>query len=205
VIELDRGQFLRLGAGGLAAATAAAGLMPAAASAALPAPAPAGDDEAYFSFATVAERASRDFYRAAYARRGAGFTALERRHLQTVATAKRTHIMRLDAVLGADAPLSGDFVTVLPKAALTTRPRILALASKLETLLVRVYLSGVGAVSDPASRLLLGRLLTYDAQALTWLQVAAGHPSPSGLEGPIDLEQAAAQLDKYLSTPDSPD
>ncbi|HEX4365004.1 MAG TPA: ferritin-like domain-containing protein [Solirubrobacteraceae bacterium] len=164
---------------------------------------PAGDDEAYFSFATVAERASRDLYRASYARKG--FTALERRHLHAVATAKRAHIMRLDAVLGADAPLSGDFVTVLPKGGLTTRPRILALAAKLETLLVRVYLSGVGAVSDPASRLLLGRLLTYDAQALTWLQVAAGHPSPSGLEGPIDLERAAAQLDKYLSTPDSPD
>lgn len=54
MIELDRGAFLRLGAGGLLVA-AATSLIPASAGAAAPTPTPRGDDAAFLSFATVAE------------------------------------------------------------------------------------------------------------------------------------------------------
>jgi hypothetical protein len=204
VIELDRGDFLRLGVGGLVVA-AAGGLLPATAAAGLPAPTPQDDDIAFLSFATIAERASRDIYRAAYKQAGTGLTTAERGHLNKVAAAKRAHIERLDAVLGADAPLTADFVTVLPDGAVKTKARALSLAAKLETLLIGVYLNGVGYAEDAATRLFLGRLLAYDTQSLGWLNLRQGRPSPSGLLSPIDLEPAADALDGFLSTPDFPD
>lgn len=204
MIELDRGDFLRLGAGGLVVATAG-GMVPATAGAQLPAPAPKEDDVAFLSFATTAERTSRDIYRAAFKQRGAGFSPGERRHLNRVASAKRAHIMRLDSALGPDAPLPGDFVSVLPEGSVATKALALALATQFETLLVRVYLNGVGFAVDPATRLLLGRLLGFDAQALAWLRLRAGKSAPSGLSDPIELEAAAEALDGFLSTPDFPD
>lgn len=204
MIELDRGGFLRLGAGGLLLA-AAGGLSPVPAGAQVPLPRPQDDDVSYLSFAAVAERASRDFYRAAYRRRGAGFSPSERHHLERVATTKRAHIVRIDAALGADAPLTADFVTVLPKNAVAKKTRALALGRQLETLLVRVYLQGIGYASDSATRLFLGRLMGYDAQALCWLELRAGMAAPTGLASPIDLEPAADALDRFLSTPDFPD
>jgi hypothetical protein len=204
VIELDRGDFLRLGAGGLVAAVAT-GLVAAPADAALPAPTPQGDDAAFLSFATVAERASRDFYRAAFKQAGTGLDQTQRRHVNRVATGKRAHILRLDAALGPDAPLTSDFVTVLPKGAVTTKARIYALGQQLELLLVRVYLNGVAYAQDSSTRLLLGRLLAYDVEQLAWLRAHAGKVSPAGLLSPIDLEPAADQLDQFLSTPDFPD
>jgi hypothetical protein len=203
-MELDRGDFLRLGAGGLIAA-AASGLVPATAGAQLPAPTPQGDDVAFLSFATAAERVSRDFYRAAFKQAGTGLTAAQRRHINRVASGKRAHILRLNAVLGEDAPQASDFVTVLPKGAVKTKARIIGLAEQLETLLVRTYLNGVAFVDDSATRLFLGRLLAYDAQQLAWLRGVEGHASPAGLLSPIDLEAAAGELDAFLSTPDFPD
>lgn len=204
MIELDRWEFLRFGAGGLVG-VAAAGLLPAAANAQVPVPTPQEDDVAFLSFATVAERTSRDFYRAAHRQKGTGLSARERRHVDLVASAKRAHIQRIDAALGADAPATGDFVTVLPEGAVDTRARILALAEQLETLLVRVYLNGVGFAADPATRLFLGRLMGYDAQALSWIHARQGQTSPIGLQSPVDLEVAAEALDGFLSTPDFPD
>lgn len=204
MVELDRRNFLEMGAGGLLAA-AATGLVPAAARAQLPAPAPQDDDIAFLSFATVAESASRDFYRSAYKQAGTGLSAAHRRHIDKVASAKRAHVLRLNAVLGADAPLAGDFVTVLPKNSTATKARIAQLGEKLESLLVRVYLNGVGFAVDPATRLLLGRLLAYDTEQLAWLRAVTGHASPAGLLSPIDLEPAADELDAFLSTPDFPD
>ena len=201
---MDRGDFLRLGAGGLIAA-AAAGVAAPTAGAQLPAPTPQEDDVAFLSFATLAERTSRDFYRAAYKQAGTGLSAAQRRHINRVASAKRAHITRINAALGGDAPQSADFVTVLPKGAAKTAARILALGEQLETLLVRVYLNGVGFATDPATRLFLGRLLAYDAEQLAWLRAAAGHASPAGLLSPLDLEPAADALDAFLSTPDFPD
>jgi len=204
VIEVDRGDFLRLGAGGLMAATAA-GLMPAVAGAQLPVATPKDDDEAYVQFATIAERASRDFYRAAADAKGSGFSAAERRHLLRVARDKRAHILRLDALLGPEAPLTEDFVTVLPAGSTATKDKSLQLGRHLETLLVGVYLNGVSFAADPGTRLFLGRLLAFDAQALCWLQLRAGKASPAGMASPVDLEQAAEQLDGFLTTPAFPD
>ena len=204
LIELDRADFLRLGAGGVIAA-AAAGLVPASAGAQLPAPTPVDDDVAFLSFATAAEAASRDFYRAAFKQGGTGLSNVQRMHVNKVASAKRAHIEKINAALGADAPASGDFVTVLPKGAVDTKARVLALGETLETLLVRVYLNGIGFAADPGTRLLLGRLLAYDTEMLAWLRAAAGHSAPAGLLSPIDLEPAADELDAFLSTPDFPD
>lgn len=153
----------------------------------------------------VAERASRDFYRAAFKRAKTGLSPAQRRHINRVASAKRGHILLLNAALGADAPLASDFVTILPKGAVKTKARIRALGARLETLLVRVYLNGVAFTEDPATRLFLGRLLAYDAEQVAWLRGASGHASPNGLFSPIDLEAAAAELDAFLSTPDFPD
>ncbi len=202
--ELDRADFLRLGAGG-AVAVAAAGLLPGAAGAQVPVPAPQDDDVAFLSFASAAEAISRDFYRAAHKQRATGLSAVERRHIDKVASGKRAHILRINSALGVDAPAVGDFVTVLPKGAVATKARVLALGQQLETLLVRVYLNGAGFAADPATRLFLGRLLAYDAAQLAWLRAAAGHASPAGLLSPIDLEPAADALDAFLSTPDFPD
>jgi hypothetical protein len=201
VIEIDRGDFLRLGAGGLLAGA----IVPATAGAQLAKPAPQDDDIAFLSFATVAERASRDFYRAAAKAKGTGFTPGERSHLRRVIAAKSTHIVRLDGALGADAPLTEDFVTVLPEGAVKTKARSLALGGQLEALLVSVYLNGVSYAVDAGTRLLLGRLLVYDAQALTWLRLRGGKASPAGLASSIDLEAAAGKLHGFLSTPAFPD
>jgi hypothetical protein len=160
---------------------------------------------AFLSFATVAESASRDFYRAAARQAGTGLAPAQRRHIDKVASAKRAHVLRLNAILGADAPLADDFVTVLPRNATATKARVAQLGEKLETLLVRVYLNGVGFAIDPATRLLLGRLLAYDAEQIAWLRGVTGHASPAGLFSPIDLEPAADELDAFLSTPDFPD
>jgi hypothetical protein len=200
---MDRADFLRLGAGGLVAAAAAGSAVPVAS--AQPPLTPQDDDIAFLSFATVAERTSRDFYRAAYTQAGTGLTAAQRRHIDRVASAKRAHITRLNAALGGDAPQSSDFVTVLPKGAVKTAARIVSLGERLETLLVRVYLNGVGFAQDSATRLFLGRLLAYDAEQLAWLRGVSGHASPAGLLSPIDLEPAADELDAFLSTPDFPD
>src|ERR1700712_2650226 len=98
LIDLDRADFLRLGAGGLIAA-AATGLAPTVAGAQLPAPTPQDDDVAFLSFATAAEGVSRDFYRAAFKRAGTGLSAAQRRHINKVASGKRAHIVRLNAAL----------------------------------------------------------------------------------------------------------
>jgi Ferritin-like domain len=203
VTDMDRGDFLRLGAGGLVAAAATGIAVPVAS--AQPPLAPRDDDVAFLSFATVAERTSRDFYRAAYEQAATGLTAAQRRHVDRVASAKRAHIIRLNAALGGDAPQSSDFVTVLPKGAVKTAARIVKLGERLETLLVRVYLNGVGFAQDSATRLFLGRLLAYDAEQLAWLRGVSGHASPAGLLSPIDLEPAADELDAFLSTADFPD
>jgi len=215
VNRYDRGEFLRAGAGGVIAVASGGLLLPTIADAQQPyslpldsgAPlplTPQGDDVAFLAFATAAERAARDLYAAAYAQAATGLSRSERRHIHQVSLGKRTHIMRLDAALGQDAPLPSDFVTVLPKHAVKTKARIVALARTLELLLVGVYLTGIANTQDPGSRLFLGQLLAYDVEQAAWLRTLQGHASPAGLYSPLDLEPAGAQLDQFLSTPDFP-
>jgi Ferritin-like domain len=190
----SRRQFLALGA-----VAAAGGVIATPASAALPIPAPQGDDVGYLSFGAVAELTSLAWYDRA--RTVSGFSAGERRRLASAATAKRGHIARINRALGADAVAPDDFAADFPAAALRSRAGAIALGRKLEGLLVGVYLNGAAFARDSATRLLLGRLLAYDAQQLAWLRGLTGGPAGAGLPTPATLEAAGAALDGLVTTP----
>lgn len=196
---MNRGQFLRLGMTTAAAAAAGAGVLAAPAAAALPVPAPQGDDVGYLSFGAVGELTSLAWYRRAL--RVRGFSAGERRRLTAAASAKREHIARINTALGADALQPGDFAANFPASAVVSRDRALALGRELEDLLVGVYLNGAAFARDSATRLLLGRLLTYDAQQLAWMRGLTGGVPGAGLANPATLEQAGARLDRLVTTP----
>ncbi len=196
---MNRGQFLRLGMTTAAAAAAGAGVLAAPAAAALPVPAPQGDDVGYLSFGAVGELTSLAWYRRAL--RVSGFSAGERRRLTAAASAKREHIARINTALGADALQPGDFAANFPASSLASRDRALAVGRELEDLLVGVYLNGAAFARDSATRLLLGRLLTYDAQQLAWMRGLTGGVPGAGLANPATLEQAGARLDRRVTTP----
>jgi hypothetical protein len=201
VAEIDRAQFLRLGVAGVVG-TVGAGLFAGPASAALPTPAPKGDDVGFLSFGAVAELTSRAWYAQALTTKG--FSAGERRRLQQARAAKGNHIARLNTALAADAIQPGDFDANFPKGAFDTRARALALGESIESLLVSVYLNGAAFATDSATRLLLGRLLAYDAQQLAWMRGLGGGPAATGLPIPLSLEQAGATLDRVITTPNFP-
>jgi hypothetical protein len=183
---LTRGQLLRAGAG-----AGVAGVLPAGvARAGLPVPAPAGDDVGFLQFATVAERVSLTYYR----RIGARGPARQ----------KATHVVKLTAALGADAPHHDDFAVALPARALTTPAHRAALGVRIETLLVRTLVGGLAATQDGSTRLLLARLLANDAQHLAAARAQAGLPAVQGLPVPLDLDAAGAELDTLLSATNYP-
>ena len=199
--EIDRAQFLRLGVAGVVG-TVGAGLLAGPAAAALPTPKPQGDDVGFLSFGVVAELASRAWYQ--QAPRARGFTAGERRRLAQGHAAKADHIKRLNAVLGADAIQAGDFDTSFPDGSFATKARALSLGERIEALLVGTYLNGAAFARDSATRLLLGRVLTFDAQQLAWMRGLGGGPAATGLPIPLSLEQAGATLDRVITTPNFP-
>jgi ferritin-like protein len=190
----SRRQFLAVGI-----AAAAGGVIATPASAALPVPAPQGDDVGYLSFGAVAELTSLAWYDRAGS--VSGFSAAERRRLRAAAAAKRDHIARINRALGADAVAPDDFAANFPAASLRSRDRALGLGRELEDLLVGVYLNGAAFARDAATRLLLGRLLTYDAQQLAWLRGLTGGLASTGLPVPATLEAAGAALDRLVTTP----
>ena len=196
---MNRGQFLRLGVAG---AAAAAGVLAAPATAALPTPRPQGDDVGYLSFGAVAELTSRAWYTQALGAKG--FTAGERRRLQQAHAAKNDHIKRINVALRGDAIQAGDFAATFPDGAFATKARAVGLGERIESLLVGTYLNGAAFAHDAATRLLLGRLLAYDAQMLAWMRGLAGAPAASGLANPLSLEQAGATLDRLITTPNFP-
>jgi hypothetical protein len=199
VERVDRAQFLRLGAVG-ALGAAGAGLLGAGpASAALPAPAPQGDDEGFLSFAVVAEQASQRWYQQTL--RVAGWRAPVRKRMSEAIKAKGAHIRRINDVLRDGAVQPSDFAASFPRESFATRARALDLGRSLEGLLVATYLYGTSYAVDSSTRLLLGRLLAYDASLLAWLRTLGGLSATSGLPVPVDLEAAGAQLDRYLTTP----
>jgi hypothetical protein len=201
VAEIDRAQFLRLGAAGVVE-TVGAGLLAGPASAALPVPSPQGDDVGFLSFGAVAELASRAWYTQALGAKG--FTPGERRRLQQAHSAKNDHIKRINVALRGDAIQAGDFAATFPDGAFATKARAVALGEQVEALLVGTYLNGAAFARDSATRLLLGRLLTYDAQMLAWIRGLTGAPAASGLPNPLSLEQAGATLDRLITTPNFP-
>lgn len=200
-MTVTRKTFLRLGAGGVAAAAlpaVATVALPAVAPAAPPAPAPVGDDLGFLAFGVVGERTALTFYRRALAAPGL-FTAAERRRLSHARRAKRAHVQRLNAALGADAVAADDYAVDFPKSAFATRARALDLGERLEELLVGVYLNGAGYAADAGTRLLVARLLAADAQLLAVVRMLAGKPVAAGLPMPLSTEAAGAVLDELIT------
>jgi hypothetical protein len=201
-MELSRGQFLRLGASGVAAAAGTA----LAASAALAAPPPAtpqGDDEGFLAFGVVGERTALAFYKRALTTPKL-FDASDRRRLTQARATKRDHVNRINAVLGGDAVGAKDYAVDFPKSAFTTRDKAVALGIELEKLLVGVYVNGAGYAADPGTRLLISRMLTVDGQLLGSLRLMIGKEMADGLPIPLSTEQAGDALDKLITVPGSP-
>jgi hypothetical protein len=201
-MELSRGQFLRLGASGVAAA--AGGALGAGAAFAAPPPAtPQGDDEGFLAFGVVAERTALAFYKKALTTPKL-FSAADRRRLTQARAAKRDHVNRINAVLGADAVGAKDYAVDFPKSAFATRDKAVALGIELEKLLVGVYVNGAGYAADPGTRLLISRMLTVDGQLLGSLRTMIGREMADGLPIPLSTEQAGDALDKLITVPGSP-
>jgi len=201
-MDLTRGGFFRLGGTGVA--TAAGGmLVGGTAFAAPPPPKPVGDDVGFLTFGVVAERTSLAFYKRALTTPDL-FGAAERRRLTMGRAAKRDHVNRLNAALGVDAVGAADYEVDFPKSSFSTRDRAVALGIELEKLLVGVYVNAAGYTSDPASRLLVARLLTVDGQLLGALREMIGKPIADGLPIPLSTEQAGDALDKLITVPGSP-
>jgi hypothetical protein len=198
VAEIVRGQFLRLGLAGVAG-TIGAGVLAGPAAAALPVATPQGDDVGFLAFGATAELTSLDWYRQALGVHG--FSRGDRRRLELSRKAKHDHVDRLNAILGPDAVAPGDFASDFPRGAFASTDRALALGARLEGLLVGVYLTGAAFARDSATRLMLARLLTFDAQQLAWMRSVTGGLAAAGLPNPLALEQAGAQLDGLLTTP----
>jgi hypothetical protein len=201
-MELSRGQFLRLGATGVAAAAGSA--FGAGAAFAAPPPAkPIGDDVGFLTFGVVGERTALAFYRKALRTPGL-FDAGDRRRLTQARAAKIDHVNRINAVLGGDAVGAEDYAVDFPKSAWSTRAKAVALGVELEQLLVGVYVNGAGYAADPGTRLLISRMLTVDGQLLGSLRTMVGQRMADGLPIPLDVEQAGDALDKLITVPGSP-
>jgi hypothetical protein len=107
-------------------------------------------------------------------------------------------------VLGADAILPGDFDASFPASAFASRASAAALGARIEDLLVSVYLTGAAFATDNATRLMLGRLLAFDAQQLAWIRGLTGGLPAGGLPVPQTIEQAGTVLDGLVTTPNFP-
>ena len=171
-------------------------MAPAAARAALPVPTPVGDDEGYLTFGAIAERAALNYYRRATRMRGA-WSSDERAFLARCIPQKVQNVQRLTTPLGADAPSVSDFTIELPSSAFANKANAISLGRRIESLLTGVYIEAVAFTADPASRLLLGRLLSSSSACRTSLSAMAGQAS-IGLPDPIDLQTAGDQLDRVL-------
>jgi hypothetical protein len=201
-MDLTRGGFFRLGATGVA--TAAGGMLVGGTAFAAPPPAkPVGDDVGFLTFGVVAERTALTFYKRGLTTPGL-FDAAERRRLTMARAAKRDHVNRLNAALGGDAVGAADYEVDFATSSFSAHDRAVALGIELEKLLVGVYVNAAGYTSDPASRLLVARLLTVDGQLLGALREMIGKPIADGLPIPLSTEQAGAALDKLITVPGSP-
>jgi hypothetical protein len=192
--NLDRGEFLRLGAAGAVAGVLGRGGV---AVAAPPPPTPQGDDMGFVQWGAVAEMVSVAFWRRALDE--GDFSDRIQRRLRAARDADREHLARLSAVLGDDAPKEEDFEIALPDAAFKTRARILAFGLEIEQRVTGVYLDGVTRTTDQQTRLLLGRLLVSDAGHLSVLRGLDGRTiADSGLRNPVSVESAGDWVDRFI-------
>jgi Ferritin-like domain len=192
--NLDRGEFLRLGAVGAVAGLLGHGGI---AAAAPPPPTPQGDDLGFVQWGAVAEMVSVAFWRRALA--DGDFSERVRRRLRAARDTDREHLARLTAVLGDDAPKEEDFEITLPDAAFKSRARIFALGLEIEQHVTGVYLDGVTRTTDQQTRLLLGRLLVSDSGHLSVLRGLDGQAiADSGLRNPVSVESAGDWVDRFI-------
>jgi Ferritin-like domain len=190
ITRLSRGELLRLGAAG-------ALLTAAPAHAAGPPPAPQGDDIGFLQWGATAELVSVAFWDRAL--EADAFGARVRRWMTAMRTADRQHLTALSTVLADEAPTEQDFEVVLPRRAFGSRAGILALGAEIEESITRAYLAGVTEAIDPATRLLLGKLLVQDVAHLDAVRSLDGSPSAfAGQRAPLGLEQAGEWLDRHL-------
>jgi hypothetical protein len=199
VEKVDRARFLRLGAVSALGVAGVAVVSARPAGAALPAPKPIGDDVGFFSFAVVAEMASMRCYQKTLGVKG--WSRAVRRTVSEAVEAKGAHIRRINDVLRDGAVQPSDFAVDFPRGSFDSRARALGLGIRLEGLLVSSYVYGVWNADDSSSRLLLGRLLSFDAQLLAWLRAQTGASAVPGLANPVDTEAGGHLLDTYLTIP----
>lgn len=194
---IDRGQFLRLGAVGAGAAL----LAPvASAGAALPSPAPQGDDVGFIQLGAVGERISLEVHRELS--RSKLLTRDERRRARTGRDATAKGLAQLNRALGDDDAIEPDTFTIgLPPRELRARGTLVRLGERIEAVLVGLYLNGVQNAEDPATRLLLGRLLALDVQEFAWLRSLRGATDYLQVPGPLSVERAGDALDRFLAIP----
>ena len=126
----------------------------------------------------MAERASRIFYSAALATPGL-FDAGERRRLTQARDAKREHVIRLNAALGADAVGPDDYEVDLPEAVVRDPRKALALGAAWRSC-SSASTSRRRLRGRPGSRELIGRLLSVDDQVLSTLRAMGGKASTEG-------------------------
>jgi hypothetical protein len=193
-LTIDRAQFLRMGAVGLGA-----GLLGRAGVAS--AQAPQGDDLGYLFFGATGEFVSGEFY--SRARRARSVSGDLQRRLAEVRTAKRRQLAAFNLILGEnDALLPDDFRVVFPEGTFASARSIGRIGARIEAMLVGVYLSAVQDVLDPATRLVLGRALAYDAQQRAWMrQLRGAGENPTRMPRPLTLEEAGPTLDQFLAIP----
>lgn len=194
--HVQRRDFLKLGAAGLAAAGAGSLLT---ARGARAVPKPADDDFGYVQFGVTAELVCEAFYRRAIAE--GDWTRGERRRLAIARDGETRHLRTLNAVLAPQGPvLRSDFEVRFPAKTFSSRERILAQGERLEQLTVGVYIDGVTNAADLGTRALLARLLAADARHLAGLAELGGRTATtSGLQGATLLEAGGRELDTYLS------
>ena len=162
--------------------------------------APVGDDLGFVRFAATAELVSADFY--SRARKAPSVSGDLQRRLGEVRTAKRRTFNALNVILGDDAVLLDDFKIVFRKGTFASPESIGKLGAELEAVLVGVYLSAVRETLDPATRLLLGQALAYDAQQRAWMRELRGTKgNPTRMPRPLTLEEAGPTLDEFLAIP----
>ena len=86
-----------------------------------------------------------------------------------------------------------------------TKPRAVVLGvERIQSLRGTLNTSAPRSPHDAATRLLIGRLLAYDAQLLAWMRGLGGAPAATGLPNPLSLEEAGTTLDRLITTPNFP-
>ena len=182
----------------------AAGLLAGPAAAALPVPAPQGDDVGFLSFGAVAETASAGWYL-----RAASMAALrphgDRRRFAQSRAAKRDHIARINASLGADAIQPGDFVAAFADDAFASKAGALSLGREHRVAARERLPQWRGLRRDTTPRACCSAACSPTTPSSSrGCAASAARPPATGLPVPLSLEQAGTTLDRSSPPRTSP-